>query len=207
MADELTVSVRKQHAGGPEITADLRLPLAGPSVMVLFGPSGAGKTTVLRCIAGLEQPDAGRVLCGDQVWYDGARAFSLVPQRRRLGYLPQDYAVFPHLTVKGNVEYGLRDGDRAAREKTVRDLLDRFELSGLEDRYPRALSGGQLQRVALARALASQPRLLLLDEPLSALDVPTRVRMRAGLRHILACVQVPAIVVTHDRTEALALGD
>ena len=205
MADELTVDVRKRYAGGPEIAAALRLPLGEPSVMVLFGPSGAGKTTVLRCIAGLEMPDAGSIRCGDEVWYEGS--FSLPPQKRRLGYLSQDYAVFPHLTVRGNVEYGLRDGSRSAREKAIQDLLARFELRELADRHPRQLSGGQLQRVALARALASQPRLLLLDEPLSALDAPTRLRMRDDLRHMLAAARVPAILVTHDRTEALALGD
>ncbi len=207
MADELSIEIRKRHSGGAEITATLALPLNGPSVMVLFGPSGAGKTTVLRCIAGLEQPDAGLIRCGDEVWFDGARHVNLAPQKRRLGYLSQDYALFPHFTVKGNVEYGLRNGSRDAREQTVRQMLGRFELSGLADRYPRQLSGGQLQRVALARAMAHQPRLLLLDEPLSALDTPTRIRMRGDLRDLLAGVQVPTIVVTHDRTEALTLGD
>ena len=130
-----------------------------------------------------------------------ARAESdLPPQQRRAGYLSQDYAIFPHLTVRGNVAYG-------ARGWAVEGLLARFELGELADRYPRQLSGGQLQRVALARALAAQPRLLLLDEPLSALDEPTRLRMRDDLRQLLAGVQMPAIVVTHDRTEALALGD
>jgi molybdate transport system ATP-binding protein len=205
MADELTVDIRKRYRGGPEIAAALRLPLDEPAVAVLFGPSGAGKTTVLRCIAGLETPDSGSIRCGAEVWHGGG--FSLPPQKRRLGYLSQDYAVFPHLTVRGNVEYGLRDGGRAAREKAVDELLARFELSDLAHRRPRQLSGGQLQRVALARALASRPRLLLLDEPLSALDAPARLRMRDDLRQMLAGARVPAILVTHDRTEALALGD
>jgi molybdate transport system ATP-binding protein len=200
MADQLSVEIYKAYAGGPLIEATLQLPLGAPSVVVLFGPSGAGKTTVLRSIAGLERPDAGSISCGDEVWYDGARGIHLVPQKRRLGYLSQDYAVFPHLTVKKNIAYGLRNG-------SVDDLLARFQLSGLADRYPRQLSGGQLQRVALARAMAPQPRLLLLDEPLSALDAPTRVRLRADLRQMLASLQLPAIVVTHDRIEALALGD
>jgi molybdate transport system ATP-binding protein len=200
MADQLSVEIHKAYAGGPLIEATLHVPLGAPSVMVLFGPSGAGKTTVLRSIAGLERPDSGSITCGDEVWYDGARGIHLAPQKRRLGYLSQDYAVFPHLTVKKNVSYGMRNG-------SVDDLLARFELSGLADRYPRQLSGGQLQRVALARAMAPQPRLLLLDEPLSALDAPTRVRLRADLRQLLASLQLPAIVVTHDRIEALALGD
>jgi molybdate transport system ATP-binding protein len=200
VADELSVEIRKAYAGGPLIEATLHVPLGAPSVMVLFGPSGAGKTTVLRSIAGLERPDAGSIRCADEVWFDGARGFNLAPQKRRLGYLSQDYAVFPHLTVRKNVEYGLRNG-------TVDNLLARFELTGLADRYPRQLSGGQLQRVALARAMAPQPRLLLLDEPLSALDAPTRARLRVDLRQLLVSLQVPAIVVTHDRIEALALGD
>jgi molybdate transport system ATP-binding protein len=200
MDNELSVEVRKRHPGGPEIAARLSLPLGKHSVTVLFGPSGAGKTTVLRLIAGLDTPDAGSIRCGDEVWYDGARGIRLPPQKRRVSYLSQDYAIFPHLTVRANVGYG-------ARGWAVQGLLARFELSELADRYPRQLSGGQLQRVALARALAAQPRLLLLDEPLSALDAPTRLRMRADLRQLLAGVQAPAIVVTHDRNEALALGD
>jgi molybdate transport system ATP-binding protein len=200
MADDLSVDVRKRHAGGPEIAAALRLPLDTHSVTVLFGPSGAGKTTVLRLIAGLGTPDAGSIRCGDEIWYDGARGTNLPPQLRHVGYLSQDYAIFPHLTVRGNVAY-------AARGASVTDLLARFDLDQLAHRHPRQLSGGQLQRVALARALAAEPRLLLLDEPLSALDAPTRLRMRADLRQLLASVQMPAIVVTHDRTEALALGD
>jgi molybdate transport system ATP-binding protein len=207
MADELNVQICKRYPGGPEIAAAFRLPLAPPAVLVLFGPSGAGKTTVLRSIAGLEQPDTGSILCADEVWYDGARGIRAAPQQRRLGYLSQDYALFPHLTVRANIEYGLRNTSAAARHKTVHDLLERFELSALAARRPRQLSGGQLQRVALARALAPQPRLLLLDEPLAALDAPTRIRLRADLRHVLTAAETPAIVVTHDRTEALTLGD
>jgi molybdate transport system ATP-binding protein len=200
MANKLVVDVRKRHVGGPQIAAALDLPLDAQSVTVLFGPSGAGKTTVLRLIAGLDTPDAGSIICGDEIWYDGARGVWLPTQHRRVGYLSQDYAIFPHLTVRKNVAYGARGG-------AVDSLLARFNLSDLADRHPQQLSGGQLQRVALARALAAEPRLLLLDEPLSALDAPTRLRLRADLRQILTNVQVPAIVVTHDRTEALALGD
>jgi molybdate transport system ATP-binding protein len=200
MDNELNVDVRKRHPGGPEIAAALRLPLGAHAVTVLFGPSGAGKTTVLRLIAGLDMPDTGSIRCGNEVWFDAARGTRLTPQNRRVGYLSQDYAIFPHLTVRGNVAYGARGG-------AVQDLLARFDLAELAERHPRQLSGGQLQRVALARALAAQPRLLLLDEPLSALDAPTRLRMRADLRQLLDGVQMPAIVVTHDRTEALALAD
>lgn len=200
MASELSVEIRKRHAGGPEIAAALRVPLGAHFVMVLFGPSGAGKTTVLRAIAGLDRPDAGTIRCGDETWYDGATGIHWPPQQRRAGYLSQDYALFPHLTVRRNVAYGARAGMPA-------DLLARFGLANLADRYPGQLSGGQLQRVALARALAAEPRLLLLDEPLSALDAPLRWRLRNDLRQALASIEVPAILVTHDRTEALALGD
>jgi molybdate transport system ATP-binding protein len=200
LGNELIVDVRKRHAGGPEIVAALRVALDTRSVIVLFGPSGAGKTTVLRLIAGLDTPGEGSIRCGGEVWYDSARGINLAPQRRRVGYLAQDYAIFPHLKVRANIAYG-------AHGWAVDGLLARFELTELADRYPRQLSAGQLQRVALARALAAQPRLLLLDEPLSALDAPARMRMRGDLRQLLAAAQLPAILVTHDRTEALALGD
>ncbi len=200
MAAQLTVDARKRHAGGPEISALLSVPLDAQSVMVLFGPSGAGKTTVLRLIAGLDKPDAGSIRCGGDTWYDGARGVNWSPQHRRAGYLSQDYALFPHMTVRRNVAY-------AARGLDVDGLLARFEIGELAERYPRQLSGGQLQRVALVRALAAQPRLLLLDEPLSALDAPARLRARGELRQLLCGVRMPAILVTHDRNEALALGD
>jgi len=199
MADELSLNFRKRYPGGSEISAALKLPLGPPKVTALFGPSGAGKTTVLRTIAGLEIPDAGSIRYGEEAWFDGERGCNLPPQQRRVGYLAQDYALFPHLSVRANVEYGARGG--------AVELLARFDLTALADRYPRQLSGGQLQRVALARTLAARPRLLLLDEPLSALDAPTRLRLRVDLRHILTATQLPAIVVTHDRTEALALAD
>ena len=204
MADELTVEFRKRFPGGPEIAAALRIPLRTPAATVLFGPSGAGKTTVLRTIAGLEKPDEGVIRCGDEVWFDSSRRINITPQNRRVGYVSQDYAIFPHLTVRHNVAFGVRASEVAA-------MLARFDLQDLADRHPSQLSGGQLQRVALARALAARPRLLLLDEPLSALDGPLRNRMRADLRQWLTCESgadpLPAIVVTHDRIEAMALGD
>ncbi|MFN7998227.1 MAG: ABC transporter ATP-binding protein [Bryobacteraceae bacterium] len=207
MADELSASFRKRFPTGIEIAADFRLALAGHTVMVLFGPSGAGKSTVLRAVAGLERPDTGEIRCGDDVWFDSERSIHVAPQKRRVGYLSQDYALFPHLTVMANVEYGLMEGDGATRRKIAGELLERFDLGIVGGRHPRELSGGQKQRVALARTLARQPQVLLLDEPLSALDAPTRVRMRTELRHLLAGLQAPAIVVTHDRAEALMLGD
>lgn len=207
MAGTLSLSIVRQFAGGPRIAAAFELALDRPSVFVLFGPSGSGKTTVLRCLAGLDRPDEGTIRCGDSIWFDSATQVHLPPQDRRIGYLFQDYAAFPHLTVRGNVGYGLRRWTRTDRECRVRELLDQFGLADLGDRFPRQLSGGQLQRVALARALAPSPRLLLLDEPLSALDAPLRARLRGELRTLLAAAGVPAILVTHDRAEAIALGD
>ncbi len=203
----LSFHFEKRFPGGAIVKADLQLPMASGGVTVLFGPSGAGKTTILRCLAGLERPEQGFIRCGEEIWYDAERGVSRPPQERRVGYLFQDYAVFPHLTARQNVEYGLMNWKAALRRERVASMLDLLELRGLEDRHSRQLSGGELQRVALARALAPNPRLLLLDEPLSALDAPTRSRLQAELRRLLAKVGVPTLLVTHDRTEAIALGD
>jgi molybdate transport system ATP-binding protein len=208
MADQLICQCRKRLSKGFEVEADLRIPLDRAPVTVLFGPSGAGKTTLLRMIAGLERPDArpdarpnaGSIVFRGCTWFDAARAIHLPPQKRRAGFLFQDYALFPHLTVAENVAYN-------APRETARQLLDTFGLAELAASKPRAISGGQQQRVALARALAAQPALLLLDEPLSALDAPTRSRTRYELRRMLLAGGVPSIVVTHDRMEAVALGD
>jgi len=207
MADELTVQIEKHFASGTVIAANLRLAMGAAAVTVLFGPSGAGKTTVLRCLAGLERPERGVIGIGNEVWYDAIRGICLSPQKRRIGYLFQEYALFPHLTVKGNLEYGLSRQGKGQRQRRVAALSELFRLEGLENRYPRQLSGGQLQRVALARAVAPEPRLLLLDEPLSALDDPTRGRLRSELRGLLLKTGVPTLLVTHDRMEAIALGD
>jgi molybdate transport system ATP-binding protein len=174
---------------------------------VLFGPSGSGKSTTLRCLAGLERPDRGVIRFGDEIWFDAERNIFLPPQQRRIGYLFQDYALFPHLTVEQNIAYGLGKLREAARRQRVEEISALLELAGLEDRYPRQLSGGQQQRVALARTLVCRPRLLLLDEPLSALDAPTREQLRRQLRHWLFELKISALLVTHDRIEALALGD
>lgn len=188
------------------VDADLTLPLDGPPVTVLFGPSGAGKTTILRTLAGLDRSPDSRVVLGGQVWDDGARRF-VPPRHRRVGYLFQDHNLFPHLSVEANVTYGLRALPRHARAARAAEALTAVGAAHLAHRRPAALSGGEAQRVALARALAPDPQLLLLDEPLSALDAPTRARLRTELRRILVRAGVPTVVVTHDRAEALALGD
>lgn len=187
------------------VRARAELPLDG--VAVLFGPSGAGKTTVLRLLAGLDRPDAGTVRMDGETWSDAARGIHLPPQRRRAGFLFQDHALFPHLDVAANVGYGLHGLSGAEREARIREVAERLRAGDLLRRRPAELSGGERQRVALARALAPRPRLLLLDEPLSSLDAPTREALRGELRAALRESGVPALVVTHDRVEALALGD
>jgi molybdate transport system ATP-binding protein len=204
---QLDINVELQFAGGPRIVAAWSQLADAFSITVLFGPSGCGKTTVLRCLAGLLRPDKGTIRCDGNVWLDSSAGTYLTPQRRGVGFLFQDYALFPHMTVASNVAYSLKGLVPDERRKRVADLLTMFELTGLEQRYPHQVSGGQQQRVALARALAHRPRLLLLDEPLSALDGPTREQIRPELRRWLAGFGIPVVLVTHDRTEAMALAD
>jgi molybdate transport system ATP-binding protein len=197
----------KRFQRGPEIRAEIEGPADRFHVTALFGPSGSGKTTVLRVLAGLDRPDAGHVTFAGETWSDAATRTHLPPERRDVGYLLQEGALFPHLDVAGNVAFGLRALDRAARGRRVAELLDACGLGGLGARGVRELSGGQQQRVALARALARRPRLLLLDEPLSALDEPTRAALRRELRRMLQDFAIPVVLVTHDPREALALAD
>ncbi len=202
----LTAVFEHCYGEGPAIEADLDLPLDPPATTVLFGPSGSGKTTVLRVLAGLERPRRGRIAFGDEVWLDTAAGLEIPPWKRRVGLLFQDYALFPHLTVEGNLAYGLREPE-PARRRAVGEALERLGLAGLGGRRPGQLSGGQQQRVALGRVLLQRPRLLLLDEPLSALDRPTREALRRDLAAWLRESRIPALLVTHNRSEALALGD
>jgi molybdate transport system ATP-binding protein len=200
MAADLICACRKRLASGFEVEAKIRIPLDEAPVTVLFGPSGAGKTTLLRLLAGLERPDAGSIEFRGAAWCDTVRSICLAPQQRRAGFLFQEGALFPHLTVRRNIEFAARPGRSGA-------MLKRFDLEELADRLPGAISAGQRQRVALARALAADPALLLLDEPLSALDAASRTRMRRELRAMLLAAGVSSILVTHDRAEAIALGD
>ncbi|MBB4663603.1 ABC transporter ATP-binding protein [Conexibacter arvalis] len=186
---------------------DVALEVPARTCLALAGPSGAGKTTILRAVAGLLRPDAGRIACGGEPWFDGARRVFVAPELRGCGYLFQDYALFGHLSVWRNVAYGLRGLSRAQRWARAVELLERFGVAALADRRPGSLSGGERQRVALARALAPRPRALLLDEPLSALDARSRGRAGRELGRLLAELEVPALLVTHDFAEAALLGD
>jgi molybdate transport system ATP-binding protein len=183
---------------------DVALEVGAGECLALAGPSGAGKTSVLRTIAGLLRPEHGRVEADGELWLDTERGVDLPPERRRCGYLFQEYALFGHLSAWQNVAYPLRGADR--RQRAVA-LLERFGMAELADSRPRTLSGGERQRVAVARALAREPGVLLLDEPLAALDARTRASAARELGAVLREVEVPALLVTHDFSEAALLGD
>ena len=192
---------------------DLRLDweVDAGETLVLFGPSGSGKTTALRALAGLVRPVSGHIDIAGQPVYDSADQIWVPAHRRRVGYLTQQYHLFPHLNLAQNISYGLGSGWRNPQSGNsaleIEEILDAFQLRGLEERFPWELSGGQQQRVALARAMATQPQLLLLDEPFSALDAGLRRSLRHELRLALERRPIPVILVTHDREEALSMGD
>ena len=207
MTTDLIARFKKQFTRGAAIDIDFTQSTSGFSVTALIGPSGCGKTTMLRCLAGLIQPDQGTITFRDEIWFDHSRRNSCSPQQRDVGFFFQDYALFPHLNVADNIGFGLRRHTATERRQRVVQTLKRFDLTGLEQRFPHQLSGGQQQRVALGRVLARRPRLLLLDEPLSALDSSLREDLRGELRRVLAEFETPVILVTHDRVEAIALAD
>jgi molybdate transport system ATP-binding protein len=188
--DQITVPLR---------AFTLRLSLEVSSTLALVGPSGAGKSTVLRAVAGLIRPRSGRIAIGERVLFDGEQRLDLAPEQRRVGLVFQEYALFPHMTVRQNVEY--------ARRKGADEYLERFRIGHLAVARPRELSGGERQRVALARALAREPDVLLLDEPLSSLDAHTKTTVRAELHELVTALDIPVLLVTHDFDEAAALGD
>lgn len=204
---ELSVDLHYPLPKGGGVQVRFSIPLETSRIVVLFGPSGSGKSTLLHCLGGLLQPDRGEIRYAGSVWFDGARGISLPPQRRSVGLLFQDYPLFPHLTVRENIAYGLRRWSRAEREQSVGRWVDRFQLAGKEGRLPSSLSGGEQQRVALARALAPRPRLLLLDEPFSALDLRTRALVRGELKKWIQEERAAALVVTHDMIDAMTLGE
>lgn len=199
-----TLTFQARHDLGA-LTLDASWEARAGETLVLVGPSGAGKSTCLALVAGLLAPREGRIACGDAVWCDTARGVHVPPHRRRVGLVFQDFALFPHLTVEGNVAYGARA--RGAGALGARHWLDRLGLLGHAQRSVADLSGGERQRVALARALASGPSAILLDEPFASLDARTRAHVRGELRTFLREVALPTVLVTHDPVDALALGD
>jgi molybdate transport system ATP-binding protein len=206
ISSELEVRIRKRFLN-PEGSFHLNVhfrALAG--FTILFGASGAGKTTLLDCIAGLTDPDDGRIVVGGEDTYDSESKRNLPAWKRRIGYVLQDLALFPHMTAEQNVEYGLRQLDTAERRTRSRAMLQAFRIDHLRDRRPAQISGGERQRVALARALVTEPRALLLDEPLAALDRPTKSQILADLRQWNQHYRVPILFVTHSREEVFALG-
>ena len=191
-------------AAGPR-TLDVRLTLAPGELLAVSGPSGAGKTTLLRLLAGLDRPDGGFIQAAGQAWYSQERRQWLPPQQRQLGFVFQDYALFPNMTVRENLAFATPD--EPGKKQRVAELLDMLELTELAGRRPAVLSGGQQQRVALARALARRPRLLLLDEPLSALDLPTRLRLQQVLAEVHRQFELTTILISHDPAEITRLAD
>jgi molybdate transport system ATP-binding protein len=199
------IRVRLQQSG--PIPLDAALECAPGEMLALVGPSGSGKTTVLRAIAGLLRAAAGEIHSNGECWFDAQRGIHIETRRRRVGYVFQNYALFPHLSALHNVMEAMLDRPVAERESRARDVLARVRLAGLEDRVPAALSGGQQQRVAVARALAREPKVLLLDEPFSAVDRSTRQRLYRELAELKRDLAMPVILVTHDLDEALMLAD
>jgi len=203
-------------AGGLEVAIDGRVGAlaidvaftVGAVPLVMVGPNGSGKTSVLMMILGALRPRAGRVALGGEALFDGARGVDVPVQQRRIGYVPQRYALFPHLSVRGNVAYGIEAATRAERLARAEQALRDLDAGALAARRPAQLSGGEMQRVALARALARHPGALLLDEPMAALDVSIRRDVRRFLAERLRAWAIPTVVVTHDRADAEALdGD
>ena len=203
MADGVEFRGVTKRFGALAAIDDISFSVGQGETIALLGPSGCGKTTILRMIAGFESPNQGSVLIG------GRDMAGLKPYERNVGLLFQHYALFPHMSVAQNVAYGLRHRGHAVSDipRRVAEMLDLVQLSGFSNRRPDQLSGGQQQRVALARALAIHPNLLLLDEPLSALDAKLRHELRVELKQVLAAVGSTAIVVTHDQEEAMSLGE
>ncbi len=178
-------------------------------ILVLFGHSGSGKTTILNCVAGLQVPDSGMISLNGKTFFSSRNQINLPIRTRNIGYVFQDYALFPHMTVKQNAMYGVSGKCKEGKgyRMTVFDVMDMLKILHLQDRYPSQLSGGEKQRVALARALMSEPDMLLLDEPLSALDLETRENLQRELKSLQRIWKVPFVLVTHSRKEMAVLAD
>ncbi|HLI02682.1 MAG TPA: molybdenum ABC transporter ATP-binding protein [Terracidiphilus sp.] len=207
-AQELSVRLRKSFFNGRALPFTLEVDFtAAAGFTVLFGASGAGKTTLLNCIAGLQAPEAGRIAIGESTLFDSAAGLNVPPRRRSVGYLLQSLALFPHLTVRQNVDYGLNGLAKSERADRCHQALEAFHILTLAERRPREISGGERQRAALARTLVTRPRVLLLDEPLTALDAVTKSQILDDLRAWNRQQQIPILYVTHQREEVFALGE
>lgn len=203
----LKVDVRKQlsSAGKDDFLLNVAFEV-GSGFTVLSGPSGAGKTTTLKLIAGIVSPDDGLISLNGNAYFDSTNGTNVSIQSRRVGFVFQDYALFPHLTALQNVAYGIMASNKAERDRRAKEMLDLFKIDKLHSRRPREMSGGEQQRVALARALASDPAIVLLDEPLSAVDVKTRSKLLDEIELAQQRVDIPFIYVTHNADEAARLG-
>jgi molybdate transport system ATP-binding protein len=204
----LVAQIRKvrRNVGAPYFLLDVSVEVS-PGITILFGPSGAGKSTLLDCIAGLARPDAGRIVAGGDVLFDSSKAIDLPAQRRRIAYVFQTLALFPHLTVEENVAYGLNHSRDQDRHKHVAEILAAFRVEKLRKQKPGEISGGEKQRIALARSLVTEPRVLLLDEPLTGLDTELKSAIVDDLRSWNAAKGIPILYVAHSREEVDALGE
>jgi molybdate transport system ATP-binding protein len=198
--------MERLRAGAPPFLLDISIEVP-PGISILFGPSGAGKSTVLDCIAGLARPDAGRIVAGNEVLFDSNAGMNCPPQARRIAYVFQTLALFPHMTAQENVAYGLNGLQREERNAYVQEMLTAFRVDKLRARKPPEISGGERQRIALARSLVTQPRVLLLDEPLTGLDAELKAAIVDDLRAWNAVQRIPILYVTHSREEVDALGE
>lgn len=194
------------HGDSGGFSLDLEFQTAA-GVTVLFGPSGSGKTLTLDSIAGFVRPDEGRILLDDDILFDAAAHVFLAPQRRHCGYVFQNYALFPHMTLRQNLAFAVETRPRLERHRRVNEMLERFRLQDSASRRPQEVSGGQRQRCSIARALIGSPKVLLLDEPSQGLDAPLRSELYAALRQVRADFKIPMILVTHDLEECFELGD
>lgn len=176
-------------------------------LVVLFGPSGSGKTTLFKCISGITELDDGKIIVGNKIYFDKNKKINLPIQKRNLGYVFQNYTLFPHMNVKKNIECGLKGWGKESRKERVLEMLSLLHIEELESRYPSQLSGGQKQRVALARALAPKPEILLLDEPFSALDMEIRTELAEKIKNLQTKIGIPLLFITHSLEEALQLAD
>jgi molybdate transport system ATP-binding protein len=196
----------KPGADSAGFTLDVEL-TAAQGVTVLFGPSGAGKTLMLDSIAGFVKPDEGRIMLDDEILYDGAAGVFLAPQKRNCGYVFQNYALFPHMTLRENLGFAAERRPRLERHRRVADMLEKFRLTEVAGRKPHEVSGGQRQRCSIARALIAEPKLLLLDEPATGLDAPLRAELYDALRRVEEDFKTPMLLVTHDLSECFELGE